>query len=320
MGGGSQTQQQTSTVNLSPEQQSLINQGMPFANKFAAQGGVTLPGEAPIAGFTPGQITGQGMATAAGTGVQQKLTNQAADTSNFLESGAAFNPATNPGLAGAIKGATQPIMENLTQQILPQIGASAVGAGGYGGSREGVAEGIASRGAEEATGQATSNIENANYQNALDQMTKALMFSPQTVAEQTIPAQTVSGVGDVQQAMDQALKSYGFSSDIFAQENPLTVAQDLMGLSAGIPGGSVTTQGTVNNQMSPLQEAMGGASIGSALFGGQNGIFPGGLSTIGSGIGSALSGLGSSLSSILAGGGAAGGSSLASFLPFLAAA
>ena len=310
MGGGSQQQQQqTSSVSLSPEQQQLISAGMTPAMKYAGAGGVTLPGS-PIAGFNPNQIAGQQAALGA-TPQQQGIVGSAGNANQFFTTGAALDPASNPFLQKTIAAATLPIQQNYAETVLPSIQKDAVGAGGYGGSREGIAEGLAARGEQQAIGSTAANIAYQNYQNALDQMTKQTALAPTVAGAQTIPALTTSGVGDVQQALQQAQNTYGWQSNVFGQEQPLSVAEAMMGLGAGIPGGSVTSTGTVSNQMSPLQTAMGLGGIGASLFGGQ-GMFPGGLSTMASGAGNALSGLGSSLSTAL--GGMFGGGGLASLL------
>jgi hypothetical protein len=314
-GGGSQQQSQTSTAQLSPEQQQLLSAGMPGALSYAAKGGVTLPGS-PIAGFNQNQTLGQNLALGA-TGAQAGNVGSANIGNEFFTSGAALDPARNPALQKVIQATNLPIQQNFEEQVLPSIGRDAVGAGGYGGSRQGIAEGLAARGEQQAIGSADANIENANYQNALDQMTKNIAIAPSVASAQTIPALTTSGVGDVQQALQQAENTYGWQANVFQQEQPISVAEQLMGLAAGIPGGSVTTTGNVQNNPSALQTAGGLAGIGSALFGGQNGIFPG----AGASFGSALSGLGSSIGSGLGSifsGAAGAGSSLADLLPLLA--
>jgi hypothetical protein len=262
---GSSTQTQTTTAKPSTEQQQLINAGLPFAQQFAGQGGVHMSSTAPIAGFDPAQLTGQAMALGA-VPTQQGVVGSAAQGNQFLSSGAALDPASNPSLAATIRAAMTPLEQNFNENVLPGIRGAAVGAGGYGGSREGIAEGIASRGLEQAEGTAATNIAYQNYQDALNAMTKAQATSPEVAAEQTLPGQTYSGVGDVRQALQNALLGYGFTSDMFNQMSPLTTAEALLPLSAQIPGGTTTSTGTGTNTMSPMQAAIGLLAAGTGGY------------------------------------------------------
>jgi len=284
MGGSSSSQQQATTTSTpSAQQQQLINLGMPFAQQYAGSGGIQLPSQAPIAGFTPAQQAGQAMAIGA-TPTQQGVVQNAAQGTNFLTSGAALDPNTNPGLMGSINYALDPIQRNFTQTVLPGIASGAAGVGGFGGSRQGIAEGIASQNEQQQVAGTVNSMVSQNYQNALDQIAKGAAVAPGVAEAQVIPATTMSGVGDVQQALNQALATYGFQSQLFPQMQPITMAEQLLGLSSAIPGGTTTSSGTGTAQMSPLQQAIGIASIGSSLFGGSNSPFSnmmGGLGSLG---------------------------------------
>ena len=59
MGGGSgQQTQQTTQVQLSPEQQQLLNMAMPFASQFS-KNQPKLPAGSSVAPFTAPQVAGQ---------------------------------------------------------------------------------------------------------------------------------------------------------------------------------------------------------------------------------------------------------------------
>lgn len=276
MGGNPQQQsQQTTQTQLTPEQNQLLQLGMPFAQQYAANP-PKLPEGSVVAGFNPLQQTAQGMALGA-AGNQGKTAENATGAHSFLTTGAALDPNSNPGLRGAIDYATKPIERNLTENILPNLRSEATGAGGMGGSRGEIAQGIASRGTQEAVGGVSSQMANANYQNALDQMTRAMGLTPTVQQSQIAPAGTVGAVGDVNQNLTQQRLTEAFQKYMFPQEQPAAMAQQLYGWASGIPGGGTTTQGTNTQQMSPLQTAMGLGSLGAGLFG-ANGMFGAGAS------------------------------------------
>src|SRR5216684_2145372 len=178
MGGGGQTTQQTTKTELSPEQQQLLNMSMPFAAQYAKNQPV-LPGGSSVAGFTDPQKAGQEqILQAAGPGgALQSTANEGASAHNFLTSGAALDPNSNPGLRAAIRGAIQPMEENFQETVLPGIRSAGTAAGPLG-SREQIAEGIAAKGEERAVGGVAGAMESQNYMNALDQMTRAMGLTP----------------------------------------------------------------------------------------------------------------------------------------------
>ena len=257
--------QQTTTSTPSPQAQQLIGSAMPFAGAYAAGGGTQLPDWSPVAQFDPSQIAGQNMALGA-AGNQYDTARGAEGAYNFLTSGAALDPSTNPGLAASIAFAQKPIYQNLEENVLPKLRTDATGVGQFGSSRDQIAEGLATRGAEQAAGSVGAQLTNQNYQNALDQMTRALGLTPTVQGAEIAPAATTSGVGDVRQALDQSNLSYLFQHFLFPQENLLSTAQALAGLGAGIPGGTNTGTMTMPGP-SLLSQLMGMGALGASLFG-----------------------------------------------------
>lgn len=272
-GGGSQTSTQTTQQILSPEQQQLLNLAMPFANQYA-QNQPTLPSGSSVAPFTQAQQQGQQQTLQAGApgGQLQQEANNAQNAQGFLTSGAALDPNSNPGLQEAISGAVRPIEQNFSENILPSIREGGVGTGQFGGGREGALEGVASQAEQQAVGSTAGQMESSNYQNALDQMTRAMGLSPQVQQTALEPGLATSGVGDVQQQLEQQQLTEAFNRFMFPQTEPLSTAESLSSIAAGIPGGGSTTTGTVNSSLSPLQMAMGFGSLGASLFGG-SGMF-----------------------------------------------
>ncbi len=130
----------------------------------------------------PGATSGQIMPGAAGgevgnTGMVTPgvaaFNDPKAATGNFLTSGAAMNPATNPFLKSSIDAATRPMLDRLREDILPSIRGEAVTSGNFGSSRQGIAEGLAASRANRDMADIAAGMSNENYGRGLDAMGKA---------------------------------------------------------------------------------------------------------------------------------------------------
>jgi hypothetical protein len=311
-GGSSQPISQTTVSTPSPQAQQLIGSAMPFLQQFAANP-PQLPGFPMTAGFTPAQTAGQNMALGA-AGQQGNIVGGAGGLENWMTGGGALSPSSNPALQSWINAAVQPIQQTYSEQIDPAIRQAAVSSGQYGGSEQGIAEGLAGRGEEQAIGATTANIANTGYLSGLNATMQALGLAPATAGAQTLPAQTTSAVGDVQQAQNQAQINEQIMRTMFPQMMPLQVGQELLSAGASIPGGTATTTGSMPTT-SLGQMLMGGGAIAGGLLGNQ------GLGGLMSGAGNMFGSIGSGLSGLLGGGaaGAAGGTSMAGdLLPLLA--
>jgi hypothetical protein len=273
---------QTTSVQLSPEQQWLFGLAKPGLEWWGTKTPERYPGSQ-IAGFDPSQMRGQNMALNAAER-QNNLLGEASRTNNFLM-GDIWNPDSNPYLKRAIGAATRPITENFEETVMPGIADEFIGAGQeFGGSRRGVAEGIAGGKYLDAIGDTSSKLVQDQYANNLNANVRALTLAPQTANALTTPAQTVSGVGDIRQKMDQALLNENVSNWNFDQNAPFLHAKELLSLIGGLPGGTATS--SAPNQQTPWwQQALG---IGSAGLGIGNALFPGMSAGIGSGIASLL--------------------------------
>jgi hypothetical protein len=256
MGGGSDNQTQTTKVELSPEQRQLFNLALPHLQNFAE----SPPQAVGVEPFNQNQLAGQNSALGA-IGAQQSLANSGAQGGQFLLSGEALRPDSNPALQEWMDAAVRPIYQNLTDKALPAVRGSAITAGGYGGSRQGIAEGIALRGASDAAGATTANIANEGYKSGLDAMTKAGALLPIYQGAQTQPAATYSAVGDQQRAMAEAIRGSVNEQAML----DLLVGKELAALTGAIPGGSSTTTASTP-QASPLQQGLGLAQLGLSLF------------------------------------------------------
>ena len=274
--------QQTTTTQLSPQQTELLNLAMPGLRTFATSA-PPVPSQSGVAGFDPLQTAGQNQVLG-GVGTQQGIVNNAAGASNFLTSGDALDVNRNPGLRGAVDAAVRPITDNLLTEALPAIRSGSAMHGQYGSSRQGVAEGLAIGKAATAAGDTAAKVVNPAYQAGLDAMTKGLALAPSSASAQAIPGLTTSGVGDVRQALQQAMLTEGNQNEMMTKLWPLILGQQYAGMAGAIPGGGAQTTSVGANPQQP-SSTMQGLGLGIAGMGA---------------LGNLVSGLGTGLPALLA--------------------
>lgn len=283
MAKGSQEQpRQETTYQLSPEQRQLMDLAMPGVRNFAASVPKRYEGSQ-VAGFTPEQTAGQQQVLAAAP-TQDALARSAAGANQFFTSGSIWDPSANPNLRGAIDASVRPIYENLTEKALPAIRSEAVSTGNFGSSRQGIAEGIATREASRAAGDTAAKLAQSQYETNVNAQLKAMGLLPTVQGAQTAAGVTTSGVGDVRQAMDQALLNQTVNAFNFDQLAPFLQSKEIMSLLTGLPGGTTISTGNVP-KANPLTSALGGAAAGASLG---SAIMPGIGTGIGAGAGALL--------------------------------
>ena len=140
MGTGSQTAPtQTTSTQLTPEQQQLMGVALPGLMNFAANPPKSYSGQT-VADFTPAQKAAQDQALQAAT-AQSQTAASGTGAENFYTGGQVWDPTYNPALQGAVDAAVRPIQENLVKSTLPALRNSSdfVGAN-FGSSRQALAE------------------------------------------------------------------------------------------------------------------------------------------------------------------------------------
>ena len=326
-GGGGGDTTTTTTLKLSKEQEKLFELALP-----GIEGIITDPPElfpkSQVAPFTPLQIAGQEAAvTAAGgqiaplaesaLGSAQQLQGfgipvglggataaigglQPADAFlNFLLSGQALSPETNPFLAQTAEAAIRPLEQSFQQSILPGIRSEAIELGGFGGSRQGIAEGIAGQELLAQEGDITSRIFSQGFSDVLAAATQALgttqgtgvagfeallgegtrsLFAAPALGDLALQtANILGGVGFQQRQIEQAQLSE--EAEKFATEQIIEflISQEVAQLAFGIPGGTVTSSidsGGGGGGILPILLTLGGGAIGG-IFGGPPGAAAG---------------------------------------------
>jgi len=200
----------------------------------------------------------------------------AANTNQYLSSGAFLDPGSNPYVQNAVSAATAPIYQDLSQRTLPaQQAAAAAGSGAnFSNTREGIQEGLDVQGAQRAAGQAGANIMNTALGQGLTATNQAIAQAPTTAGSLALPGATASTVGDVQQTQAQNVLNANNAAAWFQQMLPALKAQMLTQGAAGLPGGSTTAvgQGTTDPGLASL--LIGGGAAAGGLAGGLGKLLP----------------------------------------------
>ncbi len=99
-----------------------------------------------------------------------------------------------PGLTGQIEQGQELINRNLTENILPELTSSAIGAGQLGGSRGGIAAGIAGRAAVEQQSDLAQNLLFNDYNQWQQNRLAGLGMAPMLGNLQFQPLQNLAGL------------------------------------------------------------------------------------------------------------------------------
>lgn len=277
-GGGGGTTTSTQTVqNFSPEEAAARNAVQSEAQRIynATSGQITnapYPGATPAPASTP-TLQGQNAAlTAAGT--QANMAGQLSAAQGFGLYDVLF-PQTNPALRASVDAAIRPVTESYTQAggVLSQIRDQATNAGGFN-TRSDIAGGIAGRGYLSTVGDISARMHSDAYNKGLDTFSRTMALAPQNIQAQTAPAQTLSAVGQQQEAYQQQQLDYDAAVRQWSMNAPWAALQNYANIVYGgsTPGTSSTSfssggGGGGSTAMNALGGAAMGASIGSAIPG-----------------------------------------------------
>lgn len=193
--GGSKSKSKTkSSTFIDPTQKGFLNDLFSRASAFSKGSGFT--------GFDPLQQQGQNQAIDFASQIQPFIQN-AQNTSSFLTNPGLLDPNSNPFLAQSAQAAINPLKNSLLQDILPAIGADAIGTGNFNSSRKGVGQGIAIDKFLSQAGDISSNIFSNAFGQGLNTLTQNLQLSPQIAGLGLLPSDILSGVGGERRGLAQ---------------------------------------------------------------------------------------------------------------------
>lgn len=286
-GGGGGNTTSTTVQQLSPEQKKILGLATPIFQQYLQGGaeglkGLVYPGQT-VAPQSPTEALGASMLKDQATGALSDSSASMLQGLNFLTSGAALDPSSNPALQGTIDAAVRPLTQQFGQVIMPQVRGDAVLSGGYGSNRQEINTRMAASDLERQIGDTASTIAFQGYNSGLDAMGRSLAFAPGVMQGAQLPGMTLSGIGAQERGFEQQLISDEMQR--FYNQNffPLMLAQQIAGTAFGYPGGSTlaSTSGAGSTGPGALGGAIGGAALGTS-------ILPGWGTAAGAGIGALL--------------------------------
>src|SRR5580765_3925603 len=204
-GGASGGKAQTATTSTGPwsEQQPYIKDVMSQAQNLDRSSNMQyFPGET-VAGMSPEEKQAQTQLQG-NLGTVQNIADQG-NTALQFQLGKSLDPATNPYFASYAKAATNPLYEQLNEQVMPGLRSDAFASGMYGTNRQGIAEGLAAKGTARAAGDVTSKMYSDLYATGMQQQGNAIQMAPTVQAMQTAAPSLQAGIGQQNRDYQQSL-------------------------------------------------------------------------------------------------------------------
>lgn len=270
-GGGGGNTTSTTVQELSPEQKKILGLATPIFQDYLRGGtsglqGMVYPGQT-VAPLSANEQFANSLLKSQATGELSNSASTSLKGLNFLTSGAALDPNSNPALRGTIDAAVRPLTEQFQRSIIPSIEGDAVLTGGYGSNRQEINTRLAAADYGRQVADTSSQIAYQGYNTGIDAMGRALAFAPGVMQGAQLPGQTISAIGAQERGMDQALIQDEMTRFYNERFMPLMIAQQIAGTAFGYPGGSTLakTDGGATGP-GPLQGAIGGAAIGTSLM------------------------------------------------------
>lgn len=202
MGKSSGSTTNTSSTGPSTLQQPYITKLLSEADRLYNTGGPQFYPGSTVAGFTDAEK--QGQASILGN-AQKQMNFWDNNVPGAVQVGLnSYDVANNPVVANAAKAATQPIITQLKEEVLPGINSGAISSGGLGGSRQGIAQAQGIERASRAAMDTSAGIYNNAYSQGLQTLSNTLGLMPTLQQASFMPGAAQSAVGAQQREMNQA--------------------------------------------------------------------------------------------------------------------
>ena len=223
----------------------------------------------PMHGATTQGLDLQQQRALAGSPVNQAAQGQVQQTAqgDYLSQG-------NPYLQSAITNATQPIMEQFQEDIVPGIQSGFSGAGRYGSGLQARQQERAGQMALDQTSKIGSEMAYSNYGDERARQLQASSLAPQMAQQDYTDIQALKGVGQEYEAQAGADLSGDIQRFNFGQQAPKSALAQYMAL---VGGGGYSDQTTSNPiYRNKGADLLGGAATTAGIAGtlfGKNGVW-----------------------------------------------
>lgn len=262
-GGSSAPATQTSTTSTEPSKLAapFVEQVFGEAQNLFGQGPLSFfPGQT-VAGPTPTELSARtSLLDLAGGGLPQFLGQGTQALSSILQP---QDVTQDPIVQNLANAATEPLFQQFTERVLPQVGSAAVAAGAFGGSRQQILEQDLTRDLFRTAGDVRAGVFGNAQARQLEQQKAALALFPQFANLQTLPSQLLGQVGAAERGDTQQQINAERERFEFGQLAPLTNLQNFSNFVNQFGGGITTATGPSGvTGGSPISSALGGGLLG----------------------------------------------------------
>lgn len=265
--GSTQTVASTSPPSF---QQPYIDKLMQEASRLYGTAGPRYYPGSTVAPFTERGLTGQNLLLEGAGDINAFTKTQAYPAAQQLLK--AYDVANNPFVQSYADAATQPIVKQLTEEVLPQIRTSAVGVGQYGGSKQQIGESQAVERTARAMGDTRAGIFNQAYGQGLQTAQNVLGMAPSLGGLSLIPGQVYSAVGEQEQNLDAARRAEEKARYDYTEALPYQKLAEYANAIAGSYGGTGTSEVKATGSTAG-QTAAGGVAAGLTIWDVLRGLF-----------------------------------------------
>jgi hypothetical protein len=211
-----------------------------------------------VAGFNQNDIMAQNL-----------LKDKASETAQFRDTNVmpavqtglnSYDVANNPVVQRMAQASTQPIIQQLNEEVLPNIRSGAIAQGSLGGSRQALAEGQGMGRAAQAAMNTSAGVYGSAYGQGLGLLSSNLGQMPaiQNLAYQ--PGQVLAGVGEQQRNMEQSKINEDIARYTYNEQLPYQKLTEYSNLIGKPFGGQSTSEVTATGGET-------GQTIGGVLAG-----------------------------------------------------
>ena len=262
MGKSSGTTKSVSATNPATFQQPYIDKLLGESQRlYDTAGPQFFPGST-VAGFTPSEQLGQQMLSSQAYANSVNTDNLSPAVHYGLT---AYNVADNPVVKSMSDAATNPIMTQLREQVLPGIRSGATLTGTQGSTRQGIAEAQGIERGTRAAMDTSAGIYGNAYQQGLNLLSNTLGQQPALMTMAYQPGQIVSGVGAQERDLAQAKINEDIARWTYNQQLPYTMLAEYGNAVSKPFGGTSANEVVATGDNTGQSIGAGLAGIGSIL-------------------------------------------------------
>ena len=185
----------------------------------------------------------------------------------------ATDVANNQNVIGMADAATRPIIQQLNEQVLPNIRSGAVASGTLGGSRQGIAEAQGMERAARSAMDTRADVFGSAYGQGLSTMSNTLSQIPALTDAAYKPGAVISSIGEKQRQLDQAKINEDIARWDYGQNQPYQKLTEYGNVVSKPFGGQATSEVTATGGESSQTIGAILAGLGS-LLSGYKALFP----------------------------------------------